>query len=119
MHETSTVVNVTIPLFSVILTIVYLAGTWKLYTKANQAGFKCLIPFYNLYTEYKIVYGEGWRFVLLLIPVVNLFVLIMYRLRLAKVFGKGVGFGIGLILCPYIFVPILGFGNARYLGYNI
>jgi len=26
------------------------------------------------------------------------------------------GFAIGLILVPVIFVPMLGFGDARYLG---
>ena len=35
---------------------------------------------------------------------------------LAKSFGKGVGFGIGLILLPIIFFPILGFGSATYQG---
>ena len=35
---------------------------------------------------------------------------------LAKSFGKGVGFGIGLILLAVIFFPILGFGSAQYQG---
>jgi hypothetical protein len=34
----------------------------------------------------------------------------------AKSFGKGVGFGIGLLLLPIIFFPILGFGSAQYQG---
>jgi len=35
---------------------------------------------------------------------------------LAKVFGKSTGFGIGLILLPFIFIPVLAFGDAKYLG---
>ena len=34
--------------------------------------------------------------------------------ELAKKFGQGVGFAIGLILLPFIFFPILGFGSAQY-----
>jgi len=33
---------------------------------------------------------------------------------LAKSFGKGGGFTAGLILLPFIFLPILGFGSATY-----
>jgi hypothetical protein len=33
---------------------------------------------------------------------------------LAKVFGKGAGFAIGLILLPFIFAVILGAGAAQY-----
>ena len=34
--------------------------------------------------------------------------------RLAKAFGKGIGYAIGLILLPEIFYLILGFGKAKY-----
>jgi hypothetical protein len=30
------------------------------------------------------------------------------------VFGKGPGFAVGMILLPFIFYPMLGFGDARY-----
>jgi len=34
----------------------------------------------------------------------------------AKAFGKGVGFGVGLALLGFTFLPILGFGDAEYQG---
>ena len=52
----------------------------------------------------------------MLIPLVNFIILIILLIDLAKSFGKGVGFGIGLILLPIIFFPILGFGSATYQG---
>ena len=52
----------------------------------------------------------------MLIPLVNFIILIILFIDLAKSFGKGVGFGIGLILLPIIFFPILGFGSATYQG---
>ncbi len=39
----------------------------------------------------------------------------MYR-RMATCFGKSKGFGWGLALLSPIFILILGFGNAKYLG---
>jgi len=35
---------------------------------------------------------------------------------LSKSFGKGAGFTVGLVLLGFIFVPILGFGRAQYIG---
>jgi hypothetical protein len=35
---------------------------------------------------------------------------------LSKSFGKDEGFTVGLILLSPVFLPILGFGDARYLG---
>lgn len=35
---------------------------------------------------------------------------------LAKVFGKDRLFGLGVAFLPYVFIPILGFGKAAYLG---
>ena len=52
----------------------------------------------------------------MLIPFVNFMVLIILIIDLAKSFGKGVGFGIGLLLLAVIFFPILGFGSAQYQG---
>lgn len=55
----------------------------------------------------------------MLIPFVNFIVGIILCIDLAKSFGKGVGFGIGLILLGIIFFPILGFGSAQYQGPSV
>jgi len=52
---------------------------------------------------------------LTLVPVVNIVIGVIITLNLAQVFGKSTGFGIGLIFLPIIFIPILAFGNAKYL----
>lgn len=41
---------------------------------------------------------------------------IIGMIKLAKAFGKGTGFAVGLILFPLIFTLILGFGIDRYVG---
>ena len=96
--------------------ILMIAGVWKVFTKAGQPGWAAIIPFYNWYVWCKIVGRPGWWVILLLIPFVNFIVGIVLCVDLAKSFGKGVGFAIGLILLPVIFLPILGFGSAQYQG---
>ncbi|HEX5489930.1 MAG TPA: DUF5684 domain-containing protein [Candidatus Udaeobacter sp.] len=96
--------------------ILMIAACWKIYTKAGQPGWACIIPIYNLYIWCKIVGRPAWWIILMLIPFVNFIVGIVLCIDLAKSFGKGVGFGIGLLLLGIIFFPILGFGSAQYLG---
>ena len=48
------------------------------------------------------------------VPVVNIVIGIMIIFDLAKVFGKGTGFGFGLLFLSFIFIPILAFGDAQY-----
>lgn len=96
--------------------ILMIAACWKIFTKAGQPGWASIIPIYNWYILCKIVGRPGWWVILLLIPFVNFIIGIILCIDLAKSFGKGVGFGIGLILLGVIFFPILGFGSAQYQG---
>jgi hypothetical protein len=34
----------------------------------------------------------------------------------AKNFGKGPGFGVGIALLSFIFLPVLGFSDVQYQG---
>jgi uncharacterized membrane protein YhaH (DUF805 family) len=61
-------------------------------------------------------WSAGWWLLLLLIPFVNFIIAIILSIDISKRFGKGVGFAIGMILLPFIFWPILGFGSAQYQG---
>jgi len=96
--------------------VAVIAGMWKMFVKAGQPGWACLIPFYNIYILLKIVGRPGWWLILMIIPIVSLIVGIIVAIDLAKAFGKGGGFAVGLILLGFIFIPILGFGDAEYQG---
>ena len=96
--------------------ILMIAACWKIFTKAGQPGWASIIPIYNWYIICKIVGRPGWWVILLLIPFVNFIIGIILCIDLAKSFGKGVGFGIGLVLLGVIFFPILAFGSAQYQG---
>ncbi len=95
-----------------IIIILSIAGMWKTFEKANVAGWKSLIPFYNLYLMYEIAGRNGRQFLLLLVPVVNLIAIFSVNISIAKRFGKGTGFGAGLTLFPMIFFLILGYDDS-------
>ena len=89
---------------------------WKIYAKAGEPGWKSIIPIYNLYIFCKITWGKGWMWILWVIPCVGFVFDILTMIKLAKAFGKGTGFAVGLIFLPNIFTLILGFGDAQYQG---
>jgi hypothetical protein len=103
-------------LVSLIVAILVIAGLWKVFTKAGQPGWAAIIPIYNVYILLKIVGKPWWWLLLMLIPFVNFVVGILVMIALANAFGKGIGFALGLILLSPIFIPILGFGSAQYVG---
>lgn len=101
---------------SFIVTVLVIVATWLIYKKANEAGWAAIIPFYNVYVLFKITWGNGWKFLLLLIPIANVVIYIITLNKLSKAFGKGSGFTVGLFFLSVIFLCILAFGNAQYLG---
>lgn len=96
--------------------VVVLAGMWKTFVKAGQPGWGCIVPIYNTYLLCKIAGRPWWWLLLLLIPFVSLVIAIILMIDIAKSFGKGIGFAIGLIILSPIFFCILGFGDAEYQG---
>lgn len=103
-------------LIYLVLIVVIIAGYWMVFTKAGEAGWKSIIPIWNILVLLKIIGREWWWIILFLIPIVNIVIAIIVALDLAKSFGKGTGFGIGLFILGPIFACILGFGDATYQG---
>ncbi len=93
-----------------------IAAVWKVFSKAGKPGWAAIVPIYNAIMMLEIVGRPAWWFILMLIPLVNIVIAIIVVLDLAKSFGQGSGFAIGLLLLSPIFMAILGFGSARYIG---
>jgi hypothetical protein len=107
--------SVVLLIYLIVLAALLIAN-WMLYSKAGRPGWASIIPIYSAYVLLKIVNRPGWWLILFLIPLVNVVIYIIVMLDLAKVFGKGGGLGVGLMFLPFIFIPILAFGDARYDG---
>lgn len=95
---------------------VMIIAYWKIFTKAGEEGWKCIIPIYNIIILLKIIGKPWWWLLLMFIPFVNLIIMIMISNELSKSFGHGIGFTLGLIFLSFIFYLILGFGSSKYVG---
>lgn len=98
------------------LIVVTLVGLWKMFIKAGKPGWAAIVPFYNMYCLFEMSFGNGWLFLLTFVPCVGAVFQIILCFKLAKAFGKGVGFGFGLLFFSFIFYMILGFGDAEFVG---
>jgi len=97
--------------------LLVIIGRWKMYEKADEAGWKSIIPFYNFYTLFRIAGRNGWLFLLLIVPVVGWILWIIIALDTAEHYGKGMWFALfGLLLFSPIGELMLGFGKAEYVG---
>ena len=105
---------------------------WRIFTKAGEAGWKSLIPFYSGYIQYKICWNTTMFWIGLAGLIIGTFVYDMdssisilgsiillasniinwvslHKLSLA--FGHGIGYTLGLIFLNPIFILILGFSG--------
>jgi len=109
--------------FSPVVIIIWIAvvlliviAQWRIFQKAGKPGWAAIIPIYNWIVLLEIVGKPVWWFLLFLVPCVNIVFMIWTYNLLSKSFGKSEGFTVGLVLLGIVFFPILGFGDAVYLG---
>ena len=123
-------------IIALIASILVIVARWIIFKKAGYQGWESIIPFYSDYVMCDIVFGRGFYFLILAIPsivagiqsasesdssalgsfltfVAGVFSMVMYY-KLAGVFNKGSGFGVGLALLTPIFLMILAFDNNSY-----
>lgn len=99
---------------STVCAVLSIIGMWLLFKKAHKAGWRSLVPILNIYTLVQIGDTTGLKALLFLIPAVNVIYYVLFCFRLARSFGKGLLFGVGLMVFPPFFMLILGLGSARY-----
>ena len=125
--------------FSLAVSVLSIVSLWMLFNKAGDAGWKSLIPFYNLYTQFKLTWKTSMFWVMLLCvligPVLGVILVvteaealvvlgvlaiiggvitalvlgIISYVKLGKAYGKSSGFCVGLVFLPVIFQCIMAF----------
>jgi len=104
-------------LVALALAVVLIVGFWKVFVKAGQPGWAAIVPLYNCYILLKIAGRPGWWLVLMLIPLVNIVIMLLVAIDVAKAFGQSAVFGVILLfLLSGIGYLVLGFGDYRYVG---
>jgi Family of unknown function (DUF5684) len=110
-------VNTGNPLISMValaVVILYVAALWRVFAKAGEPGWACLVPIYNVLVLLRIIGKPAWWILLMIVPLVNIVIAIIEHVELAKAFGKSGAFAVGLIFLPFIFFPMLAWGDAQY-----
>ena len=106
-----------IGIVSLLLSVFMIVCMWKIYVKAGYAGWKSLIPFYNVYVLFQMTWGSGIKFLLMFIPFVGLIIGIITYWKFVQVFGGGVPAFILMLFFPVVILPIMAFGReAVYVG---
>jgi hypothetical protein len=111
------VVSFIFPLIIIIMIVdiaVQLASWWTIFEKADEPGWAAIVPIYNFVVTLRVVGKPFWWLFLFLIPVVNVVLMIFVMVELARRFGKGMLFTVGLILLPDVFRVILAFDSSKY-----
>lgn len=100
-----------------IIAVVCIASLWALFEKAGKPGWAAIIPIYNNIVMIEIV-GKPWYWILmLLIPFLNIIFGIWLLNLFVKSFGKSEAYTIGVLLLPFIFLPLLGFSkDVKFVG---
>lgn len=96
-----------------VVCLLIVVSMWVVFEKGGEAGWKSLVPIYNMYVLMMICEKPGWWFLLLLIPFVGAVFYLLAMLALAERFGRGALFGIGLTFLPMCFFPLLAFGGSQ------
>ena len=96
------------------IAVLIIACLWKIFQKAGEPGWASIIPIYNSVIQLKIVRKPWWWLLLMLIPYIGFIWAIWAVNLLCKSFGKSEGFTVGVLFLPFIFLPILAFGDATY-----
>jgi hypothetical protein len=98
------------------LLILPLLGWWKIFEKAGKPGWASIVPIYNIIVMLEIIGKPWWWLLLMMIPYVGIIWYIWSLNLTSKSFGKTESFTVGLVLLGIIFIPVLGFGDAKYIG---
>ena len=114
-NDLNTVVLLIATMIGLIVGVIELVANFRIFEKAGRAGWKSIIPFYYKYVLFEIAGMDGWLFLFLFIPFINIIVALVWSFKLASSFGKSNLFGIGIFLFKIIFIPMLAFGESTYI----
>ncbi|TAE47670.1 MAG: signal peptidase I [Bacteroidetes bacterium] len=96
--------------------LLFAASVWTVFEKAGQPGWGAFIPVYNLYLLTQIAGRSGNWVLFFFVPILNVVTMFILQIDIARRFGKEDSFGVGMALLPFVFYPMLAFGDAQYDG---
>ena len=109
--------SVAVVLVPLLLLLIILAAMWRVFEKAGEAGWKAIVPIYNLFVLVKIAGKPWWWFLLIVfVPLIGLIFYLLTCLALAQKFSKSPLYGVLLCFFGFIMFPLLAFDDSTYSG---
>ena len=114
-------------IFITLIVVFTIIVRWKMFTKAGKLGWASIVPVYSNIVLLDII-GYNWYYIfvgcLTIVPAVGSLAVLLFEIskniKLAKSFGKEVGFGIGLTFLNPIFTAIIAFDSSiTYKGKEV
>ena len=99
------------------LCIVLIVANCKLFSKAGEAGWKAIIPYYNTYVMTQLAGTKTVWFVLYIVPCTMAIGSLVIMYDFLKSYGCSTGMAVLGIFFPYIVVPMVAFSSKyQYIG---
>ena len=70
-------VNRVAAIVALTVVVIQIAAFWRVFTKAGEPGWACLVPIYNVLVLLRIIGKPAWWIVLMLVPLVNIVIAII------------------------------------------
>ncbi len=130
-------------LFLLLFALPVALGLSKLFKKAGEAGWKGFVPIYNLVIMLRLigrpaswawaicgnylftfvwsllrgdVNSDLYRVIYISLSVLSFVFLVRAFFTLSYSYGKDGVFTVWLVILPFVFFPVLGYGKSRYEG---
>jgi hypothetical protein len=95
------------------LAVFVIASIWKVYDKAGEPGWSVLIPIYGQIVMARIGGKSAWWVLALFLPGIGIIAAVVLAVGVAERFEKTALFGLGLAFLPFLFYPMLAYGDAE------
>lgn len=99
---------------TLLYSLILMLGGSKIFKKAKLKSSLAFIPIVNLYTLLDVVDMSTFFGILYFVPIANIIIINIELFKLGKVFNTKLGYKLGLIFLPIIFIPLLAKSDKQY-----
>ncbi len=103
------ILSISMTIISLVIFVVMLISLIKIFTKNGKPGWGVIIPIYNFILMSEIAEVKSTYVILLFVPIVNIYAMYVIYKGIAKKYNKSDRYAVGMLLVPFIFLPMLAF----------
>ena len=101
-------------ILTLVNSLIIMFGGGRLFKKASVSEKNAFYPIINLFTLMEISDVSTFLGILLFVPGFNVIISMYTFYKIGEVFNVGSMFKIGLAVLPFMFFPLLAFGDYKY-----